>query len=200
MGVMSFTSSEPAVTTHYASDLEPSPRVPLLTYATIAVCIAVWMLEKNPAFLDSVTLSKAHAEADPKVLITSGFAHDPGGIMHLAVNMVTLWFAGRGLEAVVGHIRYAVIYLGSLLGGSFAFLALEPNGSALGASGAIFGLLAAMLVFAIRYRGDVMSLVGMLAVNAWISTMPGIAWQAHLGGFVVGLVLTVLVMFVPRRH
>ena len=120
-------------------------------------------------------------------LITSGFLH-AGGI-HLALNMFVLWFLGRMLEPAIGGARFAALYFVSLLGGAFGALLLDPNSLTVGASGAVFGLMAAAFVVA-RRRGlhGVSSEIGVLVgINLLITfTIPDISIGGHLGGLVAG--------------
>ena len=77
-------------------------------------------------------------------LITTGFLH--ASFFHVAFNMVFIWFIGRSLEPAIGSARFVVAYGASLLCGSFGVLLLEPNSVAVGASGAAFGLMGALIV------------------------------------------------------
>lgn len=126
-------------------------------------------------------------------LVSSTFLH--GGIAHVAMNMLALYIFGTQLERIVGRMWFLALYLSAGVASGAFFLVLEPAGMAVGASGAIFGLFGAMLALIIARRhtpeGRAMlgQFVGLLIVNVLFSLMPGIAWQAHLGGFVVGFVL-----------
>lgn len=126
-------------------------------------------------------------------LVSSMFLH--GGIAHVAMNMLALYVFGTQLERIVGRVWFLALYLTAGIGSGVTFLVLEPAGMAVGASGAIFGLFGAMLALIIARRhtdeGRAMlqQFIGLLIVNLLFSLMPGIAWQAHLGGFVVGFAL-----------
>lgn len=131
-------------------------------------------------------------------LLTSMFLH--GGLAHLAMNMLLLWILGAQIEREVGSWAFASLYLAAGLAGSTAFFfQAGPAGAALGASGAVFGLLGAWLAAGIRNRrtlqGQVMlRQIGLLvAINLALPfVLPRIAWQAHLGGFVAGFLIAVL--------
>ncbi len=100
---------------------------------------------------------------------------------------VGLWVLGRTLEAVLGPLRFLALYLASGLGGSvavFLFAARIPR--AAGASGAIFGLFAALFIVLKRLGRDTSSVVPILIINIAISFVPGISLAAHLGGLVTG--------------
>jgi membrane associated rhomboid family serine protease len=140
------------------------------------------------------------ADGDWWRVITSGFLH--AGFLHLLLNMYVLYFAGSILEPGVGTPRFLAIYFVSLLAGSLGALLVEPNTFTVGASGAIFGLMAAVIVVA-RGRGveQVASQFGFFVVLNLVLTfsIPGIAIGGHLGGLVGGGLAALLVIFVERR-
>lgn len=119
-------------------------------------------------------------------LVTSAFLH--AGIVHLAFNMIALWYLGTAFEAYVGPLRFGLIYLGSVLWGSAGALVFAPLSPTVGASGGVFGLMAAILVLQ-RQRGvSILGDVGIwLGINLVITfTLPGISIGGHLGGIVGG--------------
>jgi membrane associated rhomboid family serine protease len=133
-------------------------------------------------------------------LVTSFFTHLQ--FWHIGFNMLALYVLGPQLEALLGRARFLALYLLSGLFGSLAVYWLSPvNQPTVGASGAIFGLMGALLVVAVRARGNVQSLLGLLAVNAVITVIGAgyISWQGHLGGFVGGLLLALVLVYAPRR-
>jgi membrane associated rhomboid family serine protease len=140
------------------------------------------------------------ASGDWWQLVTSGFLH--GGVVHIAMNMLSLYLIGVGLERVLGAVRFAVVYGLSLLGGSVAvYLLTAPDALTVGASGAIFGLLGALLVIYKRLRLDLRQLGVILALNAFITfTVSNISWQAHIGGFVVGAIVGAAMVYAPKRN
>ncbi|WP_296666839.1 rhomboid family intramembrane serine protease [Demequina sp.] len=131
--------------------------------------------------------------------ITSGFLHF--GLPHLAMNMFVLWQFGSQLEPILGRARFIGLYLASLLGGSASVMLLANSGIHGGASGAIFGLIAAFAVVLIKLRLDYRSLVttaGLWLVLGFV--IPGISWQGHLGGAVAGaLAMLAMLRWVDRR-
>ncbi len=138
-------------------------------------------------------------------LITSTFLPPPGytGLLDIAFNMWALIIVGPALERMLGHLRFAAVYLLSALGGSVFFYYLAPSYlPALGASGAIFGLFGAWFVVSRRLRLDTRAIVFLIVLNlafsfAFRST---IAWQAHVGGLIVGSVLTAAYAYAPRAQ
>lgn len=129
-------------------------------------------------------------------LLTSAFTHV--NLMHIGFNMLALWMLGPQLERLFGRARYLVVYLGSALVGSLLVCLFSGAYTiSLGASGAIFGLMAAMLLTAVRYHGDVRGILVWIGLNAVITLMGvgSISWQAHLGGFLGGLALSALMLW-----
>ena len=139
-------------------------------------------------------------------LLTSAFLHEPGlsgfGPAHIIFNMWALIMVGPALEQMLGRLRFLAVYLLSALGGSVLYyLYAAPNQSALGASGAIFGLFGAWFVLARRLRLDSRAIVFLIVLNLAISfAVPSIAWQDHVGGLVTGAVLTAAYAYAPRNH
>ncbi|GAB2571737.1 rhomboid family intramembrane serine protease [Leucobacter ruminantium] len=146
---------------------------------------------------------------EPWRMLTAMFTHSTGFIFHILFNMYALWLFGRNLEQMIGRAQFLVLYLFAGLGGSLAVMLwvyADPttvNVPTVGASGAIFGVLAATLVAFRAARANVTSLAVLIGVNFAIGLIPGasISWQAHLGGMVVGA-LTMWLLLASRgpRH
>ncbi|GAA2467466.1 rhomboid family intramembrane serine protease [Streptomyces macrosporus] len=131
-------------------------------------------------------------------MLTSAFLHQEP--WHIGFNMLALWWLGPQLEAALGRWRYLALYLLSALGGStLTYLLAAQNQMSLGASGAIFGLFGATAVLMRRMRYDMRPILVLLAINLAITfTFSGIAWEAHLGGLVVGAVVAYAMVHAPR--
>ncbi|MET8814491.1 rhomboid family intramembrane serine protease [Streptomyces sp. NPDC004549] len=131
-------------------------------------------------------------------LLTAMFLH--GGFLHIAFNMLSLWWIGGPLEAALGRARYLSLYLVSGLAGSaLSYLMVAPNEPSLGASGAIYGLFGATVVLVRRLDYDMRPVIALLVVNLIITfQVPGIAWQAHIGGLVAGLGVGYAMIHAPR--
>jgi len=135
-------------------------------------------------------------------IITSAFLH--GSIIHIGVNMFSLYMLGRFVELVLGSPRMLAIYTGSLIGAGMAIVYFSPPDAAtLGASGAIFGLFGALFAIGLKLgeRGFqlVRSNIGILILNLIYSfSFPGISWQAHVGGLITGFVLTLALFWPPK--
>ena len=109
--------------------------------------------------------------------------------------MVSLYLFGAAIEKMIGNWRYLLVYLTAILGGSAAVWVLEPHAVVVGASGGIFGLMGAYLTImvALKERDNVRSVMVLIGVNVIYGfIMPGISWQAHLGGFIAGAIATLL--------
>jgi membrane associated rhomboid family serine protease len=133
-------------------------------------------------------------------VITGGFLH--AGFLHLLLNMYVLYIAGSILEPGIGTPRFLGIYFVSLIAGSLGALLVDPNTVTVGASGAIFGLMAAVIVVA-RGRGveQLASQFGLFVVLNLVLTfsISGISVGGHIGGLIGGAVAALLVIFVERR-
>jgi membrane associated rhomboid family serine protease len=117
------------------------------------------------------------------------------GITHILFNMYALVLVGRPLEGLLGPWRLLALYLISGLGGSVAVQyaalvgILDPQTLVIGASGAVFGLFGALLAAQRRLGGDASSILVVIGLNLVLGfVLPGVAWEAHLGGLAVGLV------------
>ena len=132
-------------------------------------------------------------------LLTSCFVHI--GLLHLVANMIGLLILGPMAEAMWGRARMIVIYTFAGLSGSCLAVALRPDVLLAGASGAIWGLMTAIIYWLVRNRShlpkriaqsQLRSLIAVLLVNAIISAAPGLSWEGHLGGGLAGLAAAAL--------
>ena len=134
-------------------------------------------------------------------LVTGGFLH--GGLLHLVFNMFLLWMLGQQLEHLHRPVRYVGLYLGSLAAGSLGVMLMDPMALTVGASGAVFGLMAATVVHQL-HRGVNpwhTGLGGLVVVNLFFTFgRPGISIGGHLGGLVGGAVLAWLLDACDRRR
>lgn len=119
-------------------------------------------------------------------LVSSVFLHS--GWLHIGFNMYVLFLLGPPLERVLGHGRFTTLFLVSGIGGSIASYAFSPARTlSVGASGAIFGLMAAWIVVGRRLNSDTSQVVVLLAINVVLGfVLSGIDWRAHLGGAATG--------------
>ena len=133
-------------------------------------------------------------------LVTSGFLHF--GVIHLAFNMYFLYVLGPMLEPALGRVNFLLLYMASLLGGSLGVVLFDSGGVTAGASGAVFGLLAAATVGLWR-RGINPFSTGIgaaLVLNLFITfAIPGISIGGHLGGAIAGAICGA-VMLAPAHQ
>ncbi|WP_396894421.1 rhomboid family intramembrane serine protease [Mycolicibacterium sp.] len=176
--------------------------IPLVSYTLIAVNVAVFVLQMASKMvvykLALVPLFVAAGEYYR--LATSAFVHF--GLIHLLFNMWALYVLGPPLERHLGRLRFAALYgLSALGGGVMVYLFSPANVPTAGASGAIFGLFGATFVTSKRLNLDVRWLIGLIAVNLVITfSVPGISWQGHLGGLLVGALVAAVYVYAPRAR
>jgi membrane associated rhomboid family serine protease len=143
-------------------------------------------------------------------LLTSAFAHEPPsyfgglGILHLAFNMWWLWTLGQVIEAQLGRVRFLTLYLLSAAGSSVAVYLLAPDAGAIGASGAIFGLVGGYYVISRKLHYDPLGNGWLMRTFLiWMVISAGFAsWQGHLGGLITGLAAGAVIALMragPRR-
>jgi len=140
------------------------------------------------------------ADGDWWRLVSAAFLH--ASLLHIGFNMLALWWIGGPLEAAIGHWRYLTIYVVSGLAGSAGALLAEPRAVTVGASGAIFGLLGAMVVVQWQSTGSIAGpATTLILVNLAITfAIPGISWGGHLGGLVGGALATLALTHFGTRH
>jgi membrane associated rhomboid family serine protease len=166
-----------------------------LIVANVAAFLATML---NPAVGDrGQMLGVAVADGEYWRLISSAFLH--GGILHVALNMYALYLFGPVAERALGTIRFIATYLTMAVAASvFVYWFADPQTATVGASGAIFGLFGLVMVLMLRAGQDIRTLVMLLVINAVFSLLPQISWQAHLGGFLTGVVLGAVFAYAPR--
>ncbi len=182
-----------------------SYKQPIVTYIIMAVCIILFILmELSGGSTNSQILLKYGANLDILVkngeyyrLFTCIFLHI--GIMHLICNMYSLYVIGREVESLFGKVKYIIIFILSGIFGSIMSIAFTHNTISAGASGAIFGLLGALLYFGINYRtylGEAIkrTIIPIIVVNLIIGFFAeGIDLAAHIGGLVGGVLVSMMV-------
>lgn len=185
---------------------------PVVTQSVIALCVFMYALQWFGAGAYDVTGALAflpsEAFAEPYRFVTSAFLHSPNLVLHIVMNMYALWLLGPYLEQLLGRARFAALYLLSAIGGSVGYFVLVPASpdygsswfsGAVGASGAIFGLFAALVVVNRRLGRDTGGIIGIVLINAVIGFIPQfhIAWQAHLGGLITGALAALVLAHRP---
>lgn len=182
---------------------------PLVTYTLIGACVLVYLGQLSSSQVtDDFFYSPLWGRDEPWRMITAAFLHSPHQVFHLIMNMLALWMLGQFLEPLLGRSRFLALYLISAFGGSVGFqviagidvLANGPMGTdwgtgTVGASGAVFGLFAATFVVSRRLGLETGGIVTLLVINGVLGfVIPGIAWQAHLGGAITGAVVALLLV------
>ncbi|MEU6301493.1 rhomboid family intramembrane serine protease [Streptomyces chartreusis] len=185
----------------------------LVTKILIGICLAVFLVQLSVGdrFTDSFTLLGQGyvpvlgevggvAEGQWYRMLTSMFLH--GGYVHILFNVLSLWWIGGPLEAALGRARYITLYFVSGLAGSaLTYLVAAANQPSLGASGAIFGLFGATAVLMRRLQYDMRPIIALLVINLIFTFGWGnIAWQAHIGGLVAGVVIGYAMVHAPRER
>lgn len=185
----------------------------LVTKVLIGLCLAAYLVQQvvGASFTDRFQLIgsaimprlgtdhlEGVAEGQWYRLLTSMFLHF--GYLHVLSNMLSLWWVGGPLEAALGRVRYLAVYLLSgLAGGALTYVLAAPNQGSVGASGAIFGVFGAFAVLVRRQRYDMRPVIALLVINLIITFgWSGIAWQAHVGGLVAGVLIGYGMLNAPR--
>lgn len=170
---------------------------PVVTYTVMALSILahIGQLVAPDIVFQLGAFAPFRALAMPWTFLTGGFLH--GGLLHLALNMYLLWIMGQSLERALGHVRFTGLYLASILGGHTAiYLIADPLGQSwfiptVGASGGVFGLFAATFIVNRRMGASTAQIAVLIGANMVLSFfIPNISWQGHLGGLLMGALLT----------
>jgi membrane associated rhomboid family serine protease len=205
-------------------DYNPTRRPALLTWGLILINFGVYFyLAQNPVMDEAAIARYAVVPADITAgrhlgtLITSLFLH--ANLLHVGGNMLFLWIFGNNVEERLGEIKFLIVYFAAGLAGSLLQVALTPTSTIplLGASGAISGILAAYVLYFPRARVltfiipfFIFTLPAYIFIGYWIGLNAlqaflnigvsggGVAFFAHIGGFLTGLVLAILLR--PREH
>ena len=151
-----------------------NPQVVTLSLMAMNVLVFIAVRAGSSRIVNDLVLVPVLVDSEPWRLLTSAFTHLQ--IFHIFANLFMLYQVGPPLEQMLGRIRFVILYLLS-----------APGSATLGASGAVLGLIGALLVLH-RARGlDITWILGYVAITAVLSfVVPSISWQGHLGGFVTG--------------
>ncbi len=169
--------------------------VPLVTFTLIGLNVLSYVLQLAvPGWTDALVLTAGLALEEPYRVLTSAFLHSEGSFIHILFNMYLLWMVGPIIESRFGRVRFLALYLLAAIGGSVGYVLFLDATSlvawqtrVVGASGAVFGLLGASLLALPRSSAARSQIIGLLVLNGVLGfVLPGIAWEAHLGGLVVG--------------
>ncbi|MEV4072476.1 rhomboid family intramembrane serine protease [Nonomuraea fuscirosea] len=179
-------------------------RTPIVTYALLVINLLVFGAQYLTG--DQVTAELAMWPGGVAVhdqyyrLITGAFVHHD--VFHILFNSWALYVVGPYLERAFGHVRFSALYLIGALGGSVLSLWLDPlMQPTVGASGAIFGLFAAVFVVGRKLDLDVRGIAVLIVINLAITfIVPGISWTGHIGGLITGALLSGALAYAPRNN
>lgn len=189
-----------------------SKKTPIMTYLFMGICFVLYvftffesanLVELNPNVLHKygALVNFEMMDKNPLELyrlITSIFLH--GGLIHLLCNLYSLYVIGPQLESFFGKVKYTIIFIGSgIIGNLLSMAFLQDTYVSVGASGAIFGLLGALLYFGYHYRvylssvikSQIIPLIGLNLLIGFLST--GINNLAHIGGLIGGILVSMAV-------
>lgn len=197
-------------------DHNPSNRTPYVTWTLIAINIVVFAsyATSDPRATAMVFYNWGLVPtlSSPETFVTSMFLH--GGLMHLAGNMLFLYVFGDNVEDQMGHVGFALFYLANGLAAAFAQVLSDPSSQVpmVGASGAIAGVMGGYLLMFPKARVDVLLILiiifrvipvpAFIVLGMWFAVQlfqgyftstegGGVAYWAHAGGFIAGLLLTI---------
>lgn len=182
---------------------------PFLTYILLAINVLIFLLlELNGGSTSTETLIKYGANYNPAIIdgewwriISSMFLHI--GLLHVFMNMLALYYLGTTVERIYGSVRFLIIYMSAGIGGGLASFAFTSTVSA-GASGALFGLLGALLFFGVMNKKlffqtmgkGIIVLIGLNLIFGF--SVPQIDNSAHIGGLITGFIAAIIV-FLPKK-
>lgn len=175
-----------------------TPKKPIITYILLALNFAMFLIPSLLGNMDQfynwgATYGPFIRMGQYYRLLTGAFIH--GGIFHLLFNMYALWIIGSQLESFIGKSRYLLVYLFSAICASLLSITMNGNVASVGASGAIFGLLGALLYFGYHYRvylGGVIKsqIIPIIVINLVLGfMMPDVDNAAHIGGLIGGCLM-----------
>jgi len=183
---------------------------PFVSYGLIGVNVLVYLITvaqgagiNSPGgslFTKWVLYGPAVANGDWWRLITAAFLH--ANLLHIGLNMLAVGWLGAPVERYLGHVRYLALYLVSGLAGSAGALVATPTGITVGASGAIFGILGALLIIEYEATGSIAGQAfTLIVINlAFSFTVSGISVGGHIGGLIGGIAAMLALSRFGRGH
>ncbi|MHB8357303.1 MAG: rhomboid family intramembrane serine protease [Vulcanimicrobiaceae bacterium] len=183
----------------------------MITRILIVINVIVFLWEVGTGALTSDSALLAHGALTPYSvlhdhqywrIVTGAFLH--ASILHIGVNMLSLWFLGRFIEEVLGSPRMLLVYVVSMIVSGLGVVYFSaPYIPTIGASGAIFGLFGALFAIGFKFGRRGMELVkanlGILILNLVLTfSIPEISKAAHVAGLLSGFVLTFAIYFPPK--
>jgi membrane associated rhomboid family serine protease len=173
-----------------------------ITTAITFICVVIWLAEMflSDKFVQAGVFESHLALQEPWRWVTSIFFHAPDSPAHIFFNMFAFVSTGALLEKILGWKKYLILFFCSGVGGNLAmflwgtFVETKTIQYSLGASGAIFGLFGALIILFKHLGVNNKQLITTVVLNIMILTfiIPGIAWQAHVGGLITGLIVGII--------
>ena len=163
-----------------------------VTYGLLGTIVVIFLAQLlSQGVVTNILLYYPPVTLDqPWRMLTLMFVHSERSFFHILFNGYSLWVLGTLLERLLGSGRFALLFLLSGLGGSVGVLWLGFDQAVIGASGAIFGLFGALLVLQQSFGVQNPQLLIVLLLNLVLGFLvPGVSWQAHIGGLITGLAL-----------
>lgn len=177
---------------YYLTSLLRTP----VTLVTLIVCIAVYILQNNNHLITQKYSFNYYMVQRGQYyrLLTGGFLH--GSTWHILMNMYSLYNLGTWMESMLGSVRFSIVLFGGVIIGNL-FCYMMNVRSSIGLSGGLYALMFFYFALLLSYSNvSVVSLVRNNIANIMINFLPGVAWQAHLGGAAFGLITSFLFRFI----
>ncbi|GAA4676090.1 rhomboid family intramembrane serine protease [Frondihabitans cladoniiphilus] len=165
---------------------------PIATYTLMGLSLLGYLLHFIPAVTSGGLYAGVYTLHEPWRLVTGIFLH--ANLLQVAFNMFSIFIFGRMLEAQLGWARFAALFLLSGLGGEVALSLFAPLTGYAGSNPAIFGIFAAFFVIQRHLGNQAVQLLVILGLNIVIALVLGGAWQAYLGGIVIGAATASIMM------
>jgi membrane associated rhomboid family serine protease len=187
-----------------------STEQPFVSYGLIGLNVLIYLITvaqgsgiNSPGgklFFKWVLYGPAVANGDWWRLITSAFLH--ANILHIGLNMLAIGWLGVPVERYIGHLRYLALYIVSGLAGAAGALIATPTGITVGASGAVFGILGALLIIEYQQTGRIAGQAfTLIVINlAFSFTVSGISVGGHIGGLIGGILSMLALSRFGRAH
>ncbi len=191
-----------------ARAFRPGGNTPIVTWTLAAVTVLIWAVQlftQVPGFGDRVSAALGYYPPltlqHPWTPVTAAFVHSTSSLWHILFNMYALMIVGPVLEYTVGRWRFLVMYLLGAFGGSVAVLLFAQDSFVIGASGAIFGLFAAYFIIERGLGNNPTQILVVVVLNLVVGFLvPGVSWQAHVGGLIVGGLVGFILLRTRRRQ
>jgi len=186
----------------FGAMFRPGSQTPIVTWGLSALLVVVFLAQlfSGDRVTEYLLYWGPYTGTQPWRMLTAALAH--GGWLHILFNLWALLSVGPTVEMLVGRWRMLALVVLTAFGGSVAVLLLAPGTPVIGASGIVFGLFAAAVVLLRGLGANPGAFVAVIVVNLLIGFIPGmnVAWQAHVGGLVVGAATAAAIVWLNGRR